>query len=281
MHYRYDNVITLRTFSKIYGLAGIRIGYGFAHEELIANLLKVKLPFEPCTPAAGGGHRGAGRQGVSAPLAGVECARVALPDRTNCAEAGLRGGAIGGQFRDAGAGRTRKSAPRCTRVCCAQGSSCGRWRRSGCRAACAFRPARTKRKRTCIERSESHQEGVCSDIESEAGGAVDAGFPAAERNRLRRVLCRQCATGRVLLPRGLRHEAGGLSRTGNGPARPRLLRAGAGQDPLRAHHPASPGRPHRRTHPAARRRRARHRAVGGRRRSRLARNHQAWRAQRA
>jgi histidinol-phosphate aminotransferase len=47
MHYRYDNVITLRTFSKIYGLAGLRVGYGFAHEELIANLLKVKLPFEP------------------------------------------------------------------------------------------------------------------------------------------------------------------------------------------------------------------------------------------
>jgi histidinol-phosphate aminotransferase len=51
MHYRYDNVITLRTFSKIYGLAGARIGYGFAHEELIANLLKVKLPFEPSTLA--------------------------------------------------------------------------------------------------------------------------------------------------------------------------------------------------------------------------------------
>jgi histidinol-phosphate aminotransferase len=47
MHYRYDNVITLRTFSKAYGLAGVRIGYGFAHEDLIANLLKVKLPFEP------------------------------------------------------------------------------------------------------------------------------------------------------------------------------------------------------------------------------------------
>jgi histidinol-phosphate aminotransferase len=51
MHYRYDNVITLRTFSKIYGLAGLRIGYGFAHEELIKNLLKVKLPFEPSAPA--------------------------------------------------------------------------------------------------------------------------------------------------------------------------------------------------------------------------------------
>ena len=55
MHYRYDNVITLRTFSKIYGLAGARIGYGFAHEELIKNLLKVKLPFEPSTPAQAAG----------------------------------------------------------------------------------------------------------------------------------------------------------------------------------------------------------------------------------
>ena len=51
MHYRYDNVITLRTFSKIYGLAGVRIGYGFAHEELISNLMKVKLPFEPSSLA--------------------------------------------------------------------------------------------------------------------------------------------------------------------------------------------------------------------------------------
>tara|TARA_Y100001970_G_scaffold41940_1_gene52127 strand:- start:29010 stop:30101 length:1092 start_codon:yes stop_codon:yes gene_type:complete len=47
MVYRYDNVITLRTFSKVHGLAGFRVGYGFAHQELIQNLMKVKLPFEP------------------------------------------------------------------------------------------------------------------------------------------------------------------------------------------------------------------------------------------
>jgi len=47
MLYRYDNVITLRTFSKVHGLAGFRVGYGFAHQELISNLMKVKLPFEP------------------------------------------------------------------------------------------------------------------------------------------------------------------------------------------------------------------------------------------
>ena len=55
MHYRRDNVITLRTFSKAYGLAGARIGYGFAHEELIRNLMKVKLPFEPSTMAQAAG----------------------------------------------------------------------------------------------------------------------------------------------------------------------------------------------------------------------------------
>ena len=47
MHYRYNNVITLRSFSKAYGLGGLRIGYGFAHHDLISNLMKVKVPFEP------------------------------------------------------------------------------------------------------------------------------------------------------------------------------------------------------------------------------------------
>ena len=49
--YRYDNVITLRTFSKAYGLAGMRVGYGLAHDELITQLLKIKLPFEPAAAA--------------------------------------------------------------------------------------------------------------------------------------------------------------------------------------------------------------------------------------
>ncbi len=55
MSYRYDNVITLRTYSKAYGLAGARIGYGFAHESLIGNLMKVKVPFEPSLTAQAAG----------------------------------------------------------------------------------------------------------------------------------------------------------------------------------------------------------------------------------
>ncbi len=56
MLYRYDNVITLRTFSKAYGLAGLRIGYGFAREQLIKNLMKVKAPFEPSIIAQTAGN---------------------------------------------------------------------------------------------------------------------------------------------------------------------------------------------------------------------------------
>lgn len=42
---RRKNVFVLRTFSKVYGLAGIRIGYGFAHPEVISTLFKIKPPF--------------------------------------------------------------------------------------------------------------------------------------------------------------------------------------------------------------------------------------------
>jgi histidinol-phosphate aminotransferase len=39
------NLILLRTFSKIYGLAGLRLGYGIAHPEFIAALEKIRQPF--------------------------------------------------------------------------------------------------------------------------------------------------------------------------------------------------------------------------------------------
>lgn len=39
------NLLLMRTFSKIYGLAGLRLGYGMGHPELIASLEKVRQPF--------------------------------------------------------------------------------------------------------------------------------------------------------------------------------------------------------------------------------------------
>jgi histidinol-phosphate aminotransferase len=39
------NLILMRTFSKIYGLAGLRIGYGIGNPDLIAALEKTRQPF--------------------------------------------------------------------------------------------------------------------------------------------------------------------------------------------------------------------------------------------
>jgi len=47
LDYRRQNVVVTRTFSKAYGLAGFRIGYAFADPELITQLSKCKLTFEP------------------------------------------------------------------------------------------------------------------------------------------------------------------------------------------------------------------------------------------
>ncbi|WLR56554.1 histidinol-phosphate transaminase [Mesobacillus subterraneus] len=42
---QYQNLIILRTFSKIYGLASFRVGYGIAHEDTISALEPVREPF--------------------------------------------------------------------------------------------------------------------------------------------------------------------------------------------------------------------------------------------
>jgi len=47
LKYEKSNLMVLRTFSKDYGLAGLRIGAGFGDPQLIQSLYKVKLPFEP------------------------------------------------------------------------------------------------------------------------------------------------------------------------------------------------------------------------------------------
>ncbi len=39
------NVVILRTFSKIYGLAGLRIGYGFTTPQIYEAIQRVRLPF--------------------------------------------------------------------------------------------------------------------------------------------------------------------------------------------------------------------------------------------
>lgn len=44
-------VVILRTFSKAYGMAGLRIGYGMAPEEIVKTLDKIRSPFNVSIPA--------------------------------------------------------------------------------------------------------------------------------------------------------------------------------------------------------------------------------------
>ncbi|MDE3178992.1 MAG: histidinol-phosphate transaminase [Acidobacteriota bacterium] len=48
------NVLVLRTFSKVYGLAGMRLGYGFGPTPLIEALNRVRMPFNTSRLAQAG-----------------------------------------------------------------------------------------------------------------------------------------------------------------------------------------------------------------------------------
>lgn len=45
------NILILRTFSKIYGLAGLRLGYGIANKEIISHMNRLREPFNTSTIA--------------------------------------------------------------------------------------------------------------------------------------------------------------------------------------------------------------------------------------
>ena len=48
---KYKNICILKTFSKAYGLANLRIGYGIANEDVITQFEKVRVPFNVSTIA--------------------------------------------------------------------------------------------------------------------------------------------------------------------------------------------------------------------------------------
>ncbi|WP_299036222.1 pyridoxal phosphate-dependent aminotransferase [uncultured Pseudokineococcus sp.] len=51
LHLAHPNLVVLRTFSKAYGLAGLRVGYGLAHPAVADALRKTAIPFGVSTLA--------------------------------------------------------------------------------------------------------------------------------------------------------------------------------------------------------------------------------------
>jgi len=54
------NLLILRTFSKVYGLAGLRIGYAIGRPELLSAMNKLRTPFNYVGSGAGCGAGSAG-----------------------------------------------------------------------------------------------------------------------------------------------------------------------------------------------------------------------------
>ena len=81
----HENVAVLRTFSKAYGLAGLRVGYGVTHEPVTTGLRATSLPFGVGSPAQAAAmaslrHTDELDERVSAVVAERSRVRVALAD---------------------------------------------------------------------------------------------------------------------------------------------------------------------------------------------------------
>ncbi len=57
-YFRHRPMVVLRTFSKIYGLAGLRVGYGAAPEACVAAMDRIRPPFNVSVPAQAAAHAG-------------------------------------------------------------------------------------------------------------------------------------------------------------------------------------------------------------------------------
>lgn len=60
------NVFVSRTFSKCFGMAGMRIGYGVGHRDVIATLRRYSLTFNTNTPGVGAAYAALQEQGFEA-----------------------------------------------------------------------------------------------------------------------------------------------------------------------------------------------------------------------
>jgi histidinol-phosphate aminotransferase len=81
---QFPNLVVLRTFSKIYGLAGLRLGYAFARPEVIAFLDRVRAPFNVNAVAQAAGVAALGDD------AHVARSRALVHEERPFLEAGLR-----------------------------------------------------------------------------------------------------------------------------------------------------------------------------------------------
>lgn len=116
------NLVVLRTFSKAYGLAGLRVGYALAHPEVLEPVERIRPPFNVGVPAQAGALAALDDvEHLARTVAGNAAARTAfvaacerlglemLPSQTNFVL--VRGERSGGAAAAGGAGTAGSDGP--------------------------------------------------------------------------------------------------------------------------------------------------------------------------
>ncbi len=128
---RHPNLLLFRTFSKAWSLAGLRLGYLLAHPDLVAELIKVKLPYNLSHAGVAGRARGARRRrrgGATGPRArrpprrsGSRCSPElgsrCFPSEANFLLVSARPVARGGETRGSGLPALRDALARAGSWC--------------------------------------------------------------------------------------------------------------------------------------------------------------------
>ncbi len=107
------NVVVLRTFSKIQGLASLRIGYGMARAEMIEILQKTRQPFNANGIAQAGALAGLADAEHQARTKAVTDEGRAFLQKAVCGD----GRGVRAQSREFRARPRRRRPARCSRCC--------------------------------------------------------------------------------------------------------------------------------------------------------------------
>ena len=139
-----DNVVMTRTFSKIHGLGGLRVGWGYGPAHVIEALNRVRGPFNLSTAALAAAEAAMLDTAYTAELPGGERAQPRRRWRRRWQRAGVpsdpsEANFVLARFRDeaeaVAGGSGAAGSP---------GSSCAGWRATSCRRRCAS-PSATPR----------------------------------------------------------------------------------------------------------------------------------------
>ena len=139
-----DNVVMTRTFSKIHGLGGLRVGWGYGPAHVIEVLNRVRGPFNLSTAGARRGRGGGARHRPGPARCREENARNRAGLAAALAAAGRAVGPVAGELRARPLprrGRGRGLRPGAARRA---GSSSAGWRATSCRRRCGS-PSATPR----------------------------------------------------------------------------------------------------------------------------------------